>query len=77
MPETAKQVNPGPEPPPSPISLSLRKQDLNFTKLLDNLFGLKSLAWHELPPSLEPIPELTTLEPVAIKGAGHRKKHPQ
>jgi hypothetical protein len=50
--------------------ISDRKQDLNFTKLLDNLFGLKSLAWHELPPSLELIPELTTLEPVAVKGAG-------
>tara|TARA_B100000676_G_C17679493_1_gene630565 strand:- start:89 stop:361 length:273 start_codon:yes stop_codon:yes gene_type:complete len=50
--------------------ISDRKQDLNFTKLLDDLFGLKSLAWHELPPSLEPIPELTTLEPVAVQGAG-------
>ena len=28
---------------------------------------MESLAWHELPPSLEPIPELTTLELVAVK----------
>ena len=47
-------------------------QDLRFTKLLDNLFGLELLAWHERPPVLGPIPEFTTLELVAAKGAGHR-----
>ena len=47
---------------------ALRQQNLRFTKLLDDLFGLESLAWHELPPSLGPIPEFTTLELVAVKG---------
>ncbi|MFP6764560.1 MAG: hypothetical protein VB858_13110, partial [Planctomycetaceae bacterium] len=30
--------------------------------------GLESLTWHELPPSLGPKPEFTTLELVAVKG---------
>ena len=29
----------------------------------------------DLPPSLEPIPEFTTLEPVEVKGAGQLARH--
>ncbi len=49
---------------------ALRQKNLCFTKLLDNLFGFESLTWHELPPSLGPKPEFTTLELVSVKGAG-------
>ena len=47
-----------------------RQQNLRFTKLPNDLFGPESFTWHSLPFVLEPRPEFTTPELVAVKGAG-------
>ena len=57
------------------MSLALRQQNLHFTKLLHDPFGLESLTWHSLPPVLESNPNFTTLELAAVMGAGQYIAH--
>ena len=47
---------------------ALRKQNLHFAKLLNDLFGLESLTWHSLPPVLELYPVFATLKLVVVNG---------
>ena len=52
---------------------ALPQQNRQFTKFLNNLFGLESRTWHHLPPVFEPNPVLTTLELVAVmKGSSSK-----
>ncbi|MFP6762732.1 MAG: hypothetical protein VB858_03915 [Planctomycetaceae bacterium] len=43
-------------------------QSIPETQILVVASGSEALTWHELPPSLGPKPEPTTLEPVTVKG---------